>query len=504
MQIHKVVDYFPFFAKLDKEKLELRYHMLKDHVDFFVVSEANRSHSGELVELELRKTLDELGIPQDRFVIVDVDIPNDVADLVQDIDYQNCYEGNNVNVNSVHARCRERLTKDALLDVIDRFDDDTVFIHSDSDEIIDTSHIKWVSNLARNYEKTHVIKIPLVYLQGKSTFRVHYRHDNSPQMWDKSMFFCTKHHLRHATPTNIRSNVNNPFIITYAQVDGVRVEDMGWHFSCMGDSSKRVIKMENFTHYDDKLSGVIGDGYNSETMSMHIVSEPVLGGIPPGGDKGCVLMEYNSDFLPKEIFLNSRLTDFFIGEKTVSTLRLKSKIIDYCANTSDHIAMFDLAREYEFLGQTATAVSFYLRSAEFTSDDVLSYECLLRIGLCFEQQKNRDYSVVGRYYHAAALCPTRPEAYYCLANHNFSKNNWVDALMFINLCIKMCESTDIILATFRNTWSIFEFKYLRAVCLYEMGNIVESKTQFDDLQRENTPDDIMEKIIYFRKTRSYL
>ena len=40
---------------------------------------------------------------------------------------------------------------------------------------------------------------------------------------------------------------------------------------------------------------------------------------------------------------------------------------------------FNLAYEYELINQTAAAISYYLRCAEFTKNEDLSYESLLRI-----------------------------------------------------------------------------------------------------------------------------
>lgn len=505
MQKHKVVDFFPFFAKLDKEKLELRYHMLKDHVDFFVVAEANRSHSGIPLERELRKTLHDLMIPEDRFVVVDVDIPDDVMSCVEEIDYQNCYEGNYVNINGVQARCRDRLIKDSLLQVFDNFDDATVFIHSDSDEIINPTHVKWVAELARNYQMTHVLKIPLVNLQGKATLRVHHSSDQSPQMWDRSMFFCTKYHLKNATPTNIRSNINNPFQISYVEIDGKRVEDMGWHLSWMGDSSHRFVKMTHYAHYDDTLSGLIGESYKSNDMEEHMKSEPSTGNIPPSGEKTLILKAYDSSLLPKEIFLNSRLRNFFVGKNYPQESALKQLLHLYSFSTSDPNIMFDLAREYEKMGQTAIALSFYLRAAEYYAEKEKSYECIVRMGICFYAQKNRDFSTNGRFYHAAALMPERPEAYYMLSKLNMEKHNWVDSLMYTNLCISSYQRVGELLSSFDGVFNLHDLLYNRAVCLYEMGNIKESNEEFDNiLTRNDISENLVERVLSFKRSHPYL
>ena len=44
---------------------------------------------------------------------------------------------------------------------------------------------------------------------------------------------------------------------------------------------------------------------------------------------------------------------------------------------------YNLAIYYENIGQTASALSYYLRTAERSQDKVLQYECLLRASICF-------------------------------------------------------------------------------------------------------------------------
>lgn len=505
MQKYKIVDFFPFFGKLDKEKFELRYHILKDHVTKFVIAEANKSHSGIPVERQLRSIIDDLGFPLEKFVIIDVDIPDDIHAFVKDIDYINCYEGNGSNPNSVYARCRDRIIKDSLIDVIDKFDDDTIFIHSDSDEIIDPKHIQWVANICNLHESTHVIKIPLVNLQGKANLRVHHVSDDSVQQWDKSMFFCTKHHLSVATPTNIRSNVNNPFTVSYVEIGGKRVEDMGWHFSWMGDSSHRFVKMTHYAHYDDTLSGLIGESYKSNDMEEHMKSEPSTGNIPPSGEKTLILKAYDSSLLPKEIFLNSRLRNFFVGKNYPQESALKQLLHLYSFSTSDPNIMFDLAREYEKMGHTAIALSFYLRAAEYYAEKEKSYECIVRMGICFYAQKNRDFSTNGRFYHAAALMPERPEAYYMLSKLNMEKHNWVDSLMYTNLCISSYQRVGELLSSFDGVFNLHDLLYNRAVCLYEMGNIKESNEEFDNILTKNDiSENLVERVLSFKRSHPHL
>lgn len=82
-----------------------------------------------------------------------------------------------------------------------------------------------------------------------------------------------------------------------------------------------------------------------------------------------------------------------------------------------------LALEYHSIGQTASAITYYLRAAERTANKLLQYECLLKIAACFDVQKNRPSHVIGCYKHAMCLLPERPEAYFLLSRFN-ERNKW--------------------------------------------------------------------------------
>ena len=75
---------------------------------------------------------------------------------------------------------------------------------------------------------------------------------------------------------------------------------------------------------------------------------------------------------------------------------------------------FNLGYEYELIGQTAIALSYYLRCAEYTNNDNLSYECLIRMSKCITKQGNRDVNELTCLEHAISIKPDRPEAYYIM------------------------------------------------------------------------------------------
>lgn len=85
--------------------------------------------------------------------------------------------------------------------------------------------------------------------------------------------------------------------------------------------------------------------------------------------------------------------------------------------------------EYEKIGQTASAVSFYLRTAEYGyySHPEHVYASLLRSSDCFEGQKNRTNTVLNLILKAIAFIPSRPEAWFKLSQYYERNKKWQES-----------------------------------------------------------------------------
>jgi len=91
---------------------------------------------------------------------------------------------------------------------------------------------------------------------------------------------------------------------------------------------------------------------------------------------------------------------------------------------------FELAYSYEEIGQTASALSYYLRCAEFTNNDDLAYECLIRMSLCLSKQGTRDTMEITCIQHALSIRPNRPEANYLMSLYYSFREQWLESYMF--------------------------------------------------------------------------
>ena len=100
-----------------------------------------------------------------------------------------------------------------------------------------------------------------------------------------------------------------------------------------------------------------------------------------------------------------------------------------------------IAIEYEKLGQTASAVGFYLRAAEYGFDThpLVAYGALLRISICIEGQKDRNLTVSNVILQAMAYLPERPEAYFLMSKFHEKFSQWQESYTFAELGLVLSD-----------------------------------------------------------------
>lgn len=476
----KIVDFFPYFHDTGRELLELRINMLKDYVDEFIICESNKTQSGIPIAYHLENDIKELGLPRDMIKIIKLEIPeNDDLDI-QLIDKYNCSENykineNSINSNSLMARVRERMQKDSLLFAIDDYDEDTIFIHSDSDEIINPSHIDWIVNVLSEYPES-IIKIPLVCLEGRADLRTFYSDSGCFKPWNGGMFFITKNQLKNYKPSEIRSGIFEDIPIAYLMHENNIVQDLGWHFSWMGKSKEREIKRKSFCHYDDTFSFLGNKSYSSEEVA-NVVDNCIVdeGSISPSGVLNTTMKRYPHNLLPSEIFSLPKVKNFLLP-KTDSL-----NINDFYLNPEDPDLNFELAYYYHGIGHTASAFSHYLRCAERTNDSKLAYECLLRGFFCFDRQGGRKFTAKHLLNQALLLEPKRPEAYFLLARFYERNSEWYDCYTISSLALNFCDFDSEPLVTNVDYHGKIGILFEKAMGAWWWDKVDEAKSIFEDL-----------------------
>lgn len=264
-----LIDVFPFFN--ERELLLLRLSLYHEHVDKFIILEADRTHTGEYKGYNVEDILSESNVHLPKIEVVRVKLPSrEAPDFYNYIDIEN-RKVNNSDIHNptkaLNCWARERIQRDSLNLILDRFDDNTKFLISDCDEIIDPFFIGYFRN-SETDENTSILKLPLVWLQGRADLRV-YHQNGSPVDWNSSACVCTKKQLTRFTPTELRNNLSN-LSPNYPTLDGVFTE-VGWHFSWMGDSSRKIRKLKSFMHYFDEVNSRSGL-LNSEKVEEFVGS----------------------------------------------------------------------------------------------------------------------------------------------------------------------------------------------------------------------------------------
>lgn len=131
--------------------------------------------------------------------------------------------------------------------------------------------------------------------------------------------------------------------------------------------------------------------------------------------------------------------------------RLIKKYIDQGYEPS---LLLKIAQEYHRMGQSASAVSFYFKTAEVTDDKDIAYDCLIQIGECFASQGDRQGTVRMMYFHAIDLLPDRHEAYWYLSkNYSFNGDNR-SAYYFIKESLKRNKNKESLSELCKLAWEL--------------------------------------------------
>lgn len=183
----------------------------------------------------------------------------------------------------------------------------------------------------------------------------------------------------------------------------------------------------------------------------------------------------------------------------LETNRIQPHLLKYLDNPSDPELNFMMALEYDAMGQHASAVSYYLRTAERAHDDLLKYESLIRASICFERQGSRNFTVKGLLQHAVAILPNRPEAYYHLSRfyeHKQDDGHWNDTYMIACIGENVADNISSGLRTDLSYIGKDHLRFQKALSGWHCGLCDESRTIFKDLMRSKQLPEDYKKIVY--------
>lgn len=268
-----LIDTFPYFN--EKELLELRINLLKDHVDGFIITDANRTHRGEPKEFTCLQTVEDLGLPSDLIKVCQVYLPS--AEEVPD------------------PWVRERGQRDCIASALDFLPDDTIFICSDCDEI---------PNPGIFHELREEIEKDPEAILGLSMSMHYGRADMQLCSPSKELFewrcatVCTVNKLKTlGSITEVREQPNRKFL-------GNR--SGGWHFSWMGDAAARRLKLRSIAEF------YIWD--TPEVQERCSSFSPTEGSVDMLGREDHLLTQYPVEDLPQEAVKLERVRRYLLPD----------------------------------------------------------------------------------------------------------------------------------------------------------------------------------------------
>ena len=258
------------------------------------------------------------------------------------------------------------------------------------------------------------------------------------------------------------------------------------------EESHQIIPFVSGTWNGDCWKAFVQLRYERNDLQMHVVDvDHGCGIISKGSQTPIELMntplEYKFFNKNRKEWLNLINTaEFYKIYLDKDTLEIDVLLKNFINKPNDPENNFALACYYDEIGQTASAVSYYLRTAERTDDDLLKFECLVKSAACFEKQGTRKFTVKGLLQQAVALQPKRPEGYYFLSLFYESQNNndgkWFDAYTISSIGLDVADFNNISsLRTNLHFPGKYALLFQKAHVAWWCGLCEESKNIFMDL-----------------------
>lgn len=294
-----IIDYFPFFN--EAELLELRINLLKDHVDHFVICEADHTFSGLPKPFLVPDLIDKLGLPQDQITVVQLRVPADLDLPLEEHDITSQYPEDRHDLDCIKSTARDRAQRNGLLQVLDQFDPNAFVLISDADEIINPDHLGWAVHTATQ-NPNQIIKLPLINLYGRGDLRP-YRGDGTPFVWRTAMSICRARLIAATTPHRIRCEYGCPWECVRPTLDGKIFDDFGWHFSWQGGHNRVTEKSRSYGH-------AFNQGHQAHARQGFRFEENQ----PLAWDPDSVLRRFPHDQLPQLIFDLPRVKSFLLTD----------------------------------------------------------------------------------------------------------------------------------------------------------------------------------------------
>jgi len=220
----KIIDAFLFFNEIDL--LDMRLNILKNHVDYFVITESDNTFSGNSKELFLEKHRNLFEKFEEKIIYNPVSIPSDIA-VTWD---------------------REIWQRNSQWEAIEKIStDDDLILTSDVDEI---PSLKILENVDKWFDKNEL------YHFQQDMF-MYYLNNFKTSNWFGTRA-CGKSILTKRSIDDIRESTE-----IFNKLSSTVIRNAGWHFSYIGGEEQIKYKLESFSHQEFNNDGIKQNIQNS-------------------------------------------------------------------------------------------------------------------------------------------------------------------------------------------------------------------------------------------------
>jgi beta-1,4-mannosyl-glycoprotein beta-1,4-N-acetylglucosaminyltransferase len=272
----KIIDTFIFYNELTM--LQFRLKELNDHVDYFVIVEATKTHAGHSKPLFFKENIDRFHAYKDKIIHVVVDdFPASAKEVMAAIDTDKInthYDAKRPVTspawkNENHQRragIRRGLEK--LKDVLN---DEDIILISDADEIpkVDTLDALRQNGLPSDDNLCHLLQNMYYYNLKYKTTRTELGIVDGHWAFAKAIYYSVFVNRHNSDAQEIRMTYvcngdgtcgfDGPAEKHDPHMIGEHIHDAGWHFSYFGNVQFIKNKLKNFAHQEYNNEEVLDD-----------------------------------------------------------------------------------------------------------------------------------------------------------------------------------------------------------------------------------------------------
>jgi hypothetical protein len=171
--------------------------------------------------------------------------------------------------------------------------------------------------------------------------------------------------------------------------------------------------------------------------------------------------------------------------------KLKDKLIQFVNSPYNLEINLDLGFLYEEENQLASAISHYLRGAEYGLDNIntnktkLIAECLLRAAVCMDKLGGRNHSTKSLILHTIAHMPTLPQAHLQMSKIYEMTGEWNECNAQCSLGLNFIGSYQELKYDGRSKDEVLnELLYQKAISNYYTGKTNKARLDLVELKRK--------------------